>query len=57
MIKIHYVKKGKKYLFGHSYSSHSGYSFSWTPYKVYARTFTNKEDALHFAHLTKGKVE
>lgn len=51
------VKKGSKYLSGHSYSTGRGYSFHWTIEHTLARRFQDDEEvyAEDFARRTKGR--
>ncbi|MBC7486078.1 MAG: hypothetical protein H7282_04945 [Cytophagaceae bacterium] len=52
------VKKGKKFLEGHSYSTAFGYKYYWTAILSEARHFNVTEDyADNFASDTGGKVQ
>lgn len=51
----HIVKKGNKYLNGHSYATGLGYRFTWSAFLKDAIRFRPKSSAEGFANLTKGK--
>lgn len=53
--KLYLVKKGKKYLNGHIYTTGLGYSFKWADNIKEARQMDNNT-ALSMASHTKGKV-
>jgi adenosine/AMP kinase len=50
------VKKGKKYMSGHSYTNMMGHSFRWTINKENAIKLS-QDIAKHFASMANAKIE
>lgn len=51
------LKKRGRFLTGHSYATHGGYSFSWSPNEADARRFADDDPSSdRFEQLTGAKI-